>query len=41
MSRGPVRLLFIDNIFRFVQAGSEVSALFGRMSSRWGTSRRF
>jgi len=25
-------LLFIDNIFRFVQAGSEVSALLGRMS---------
>ena len=24
-------LLFIDNIFRFVQAGSEVSALLGRM----------
>ena len=24
-------LLFIDNIFRFVQAGSEVSALMGRM----------
>ena len=27
-------LLFIDNIFRFVQAGSEVSALLGRMPSR-------
>jgi F-type H+-transporting ATPase subunit beta len=26
-------LLFIDNIFRFVQAGSEVSALLGRMPS--------
>ena len=26
-------LLFIDNIFRFVQAGSEVSALMGRMPS--------
>jgi F-type H+-transporting ATPase subunit beta len=26
-------LLFIDNIFRFVQAGLEVSALLGRMSS--------
>ena len=25
--------LFIDNIFRFVQAGSEVSALLGRMPS--------
>ena len=24
-------LLFIDNIFRYVQAGSEVSALLGRM----------
>uniref|UniRef100_A0A452Y9U8 H(+)-transporting two-sector ATPase n=1 Tax=Aegilops tauschii subsp. strangulata TaxID=200361 RepID=A0A452Y9U8_AEGTS len=29
-------LLFIDNIFRFVQAGSEVSALFGRMPSAVG-----
>ncbi|HEX8222669.1 MAG TPA: F0F1 ATP synthase subunit beta, partial [Allosphingosinicella sp.] len=27
-------LLFIDNIFRFVQAGSEVSALLGRMPSQ-------
>ena len=26
-------LLFIDNIFRFVQAGSEVSALLGRLNS--------
>ena len=26
-------LLFIDNIFRYVQAGSEVSALLGRMPS--------
>jgi ATP synthase alpha/beta family, nucleotide-binding domain len=26
-------LLFIDNIFRFVQAGSEVSALLGRLTS--------
>jgi len=26
-------LLFIDNIFRFTQAGSEVSALIGRMPS--------
>ena len=26
-------LLFIDNIFRFTQAGSEVSALLGRMPS--------
>jgi F-type H+-transporting ATPase subunit beta len=42
-------LLFIDNIFRFVQAGSEVSALLGRMpsavgyqptmASRWARSR--
>ena len=42
-------LLFIDNIFRFVQAGSEVSALLGRMPSavgyqptlapRWASSR--
>ena len=29
-------LLFIDNIFRFTQAGSEVSALLGRMPSRRG-----
>jgi F-type H+-transporting ATPase subunit beta len=29
-------LLFIDNIFRFVQAGSEVSALLGRMPSAVG-----
>ena len=29
-------LLFIDNIFRFVQAGSEVSALMGRMPSAVG-----
>jgi hypothetical protein len=31
-------LLFIDNIFRFTQAGSEVSALLGRMPRRWATS---
>ncbi len=31
-------LLFIDNIFRFVQAGSEVSALLGRMPSGVGFS---
>src|SRR5271157_3907692 len=30
-------LLFIDNIFRFVQAGSEVSALLGRMPSAVGS----
>jgi len=29
-------LLFIDNIFRFVQAGSEISALFGRIPSAVG-----
>lgn len=29
-------LLFVDNIFRFVQAGSEVSALMGRMPSQVG-----
>jgi len=34
-------LLFIDNIFRFVQAGSEVSALLGRMPSQVVTSRRW
>ncbi len=28
-------LLFIDNIFRYVQAGSEVSALMGRMTVYW------
>ena len=31
-------LLFIDNIFRYVQAGSEVSALMGRMPLRRGLS---
>ncbi|MFQ5518305.1 MAG: F0F1 ATP synthase subunit beta, partial [Acidimicrobiia bacterium] len=34
--RGVDVLLFIDNIFRFVQAGSEVSALLGRMPSAVG-----
>jgi F-type H+-transporting ATPase subunit beta len=29
-------LLFVDNIFRFVQAGSEVSTLLGRMPSAVG-----
>ena len=29
-------LVLIDNIFRFVQAGSEVSALLGRIPSRVG-----
>ena len=33
---GKDMLLFIDNIFRFVQAGSEVSALLGRMPSAVG-----
>ena len=33
---GSDTLLFIDNIFRFVQAGSEVSALLGRMPSAVG-----
>jgi len=35
-SEGADILLFIDNIFRFVQAGSEVSALLGRMPSAVG-----
>ena len=34
--QGLDTLLFIDNIFRFVQAGSEVSALLGRMPSAVG-----
>jgi F-type H+/Na+-transporting ATPase subunit beta len=34
--QGANVLLFIDNIFRFVQAGSEVSALLGRMPSAVG-----
>ncbi len=34
--KGQDVLLFIDNIFRFVQAGSEVSALLGRMPSQVG-----
>jgi F-type H+-transporting ATPase subunit beta len=34
--KGKDVLLFIDNIFRFVQAGSEVSALLGRMPSQVG-----
>ena len=33
---GADTLLFVDNIFRFSQAGSEVSALFGRMPSAVG-----
>ncbi|MFO0961212.1 MAG: F0F1 ATP synthase subunit beta [Isosphaeraceae bacterium] len=35
-STGSETLLFIDNIFRFSQAGSEVSALLGRMPSNVG-----
>jgi F-type H+-transporting ATPase subunit beta len=35
-TQGTDLLLFIDNIFRFVQAGSEVSALLGRMPSAVG-----
>ena len=35
-TQGQDVLLFIDNIFRFVQAGSEVSALLGRMPSAVG-----
>ena len=34
--RGEDVLLFIDNVFRFAQAGSEVSALLGRMPSAVG-----
>src|SRR3954464_8644412 len=34
--QGQDVLLFIDNIFRFAQAGSEVSALLGRMPSQVG-----
>jgi F0F1-type ATP synthase beta subunit len=36
MPKGKDVLLFIDNIFRFTQAGSEVSALLGRMPSAVG-----
>lgn len=36
MASGRDILLFIDNIFRFTQAGSEVSALLGRMPSAVG-----
>ena len=35
-AKGKDVLLFVDNIFRFVQAGSEVSALLGRMPSAVG-----
>jgi F0F1-type ATP synthase beta subunit len=34
--RGQDVLLFIDNIFRFTQAGSETSALLGRIPSAVG-----
>ncbi len=34
-------LLFIDNIFRFTQAGSEVSALLGRMPSAVGSRQKW
>ena len=34
--QGQDVLLFVDNIFRFIQAGSEVSALLGRMPSAVG-----
>ncbi len=38
--QGQDVLLFIDNIFRFIQAGSEVSALLGRMpSAPWAINR--
>ena len=39
-SQGLDLLLFIDNIFRFTQAGSEVSAMLGRMPSAVGYQRR-
>ncbi|MDJ0522453.1 MAG: F0F1 ATP synthase subunit beta [Planctomycetota bacterium] len=35
-SKGTDVLLFVDNVFRFTQAGSEVSALLGRMPSAVG-----
>jgi F-type H+-transporting ATPase subunit beta len=34
--KGKDILFFVDNIFRFTQAGSEVSALLGRMPSAVG-----
>ena len=36
MDKGKDVLFFVDNIFRFTQAGSEVSALLGRMPSAVG-----
>ena len=38
--QGQDVLFFVDNIFRFTQAGSEVSALLGRIPRRWAISRR-
>ena len=38
--QGQDVLLFIDNIFRFVMSGSEVSALWAACPRRWATSRR-
>ena len=35
-SSGKETLIFVDNVFRFTQAGSEVSALLGRMPSAVG-----
>ena len=37
--RGQDVLLFIDNIYRYILAGMEVSALLGRMPSPWDTSQ--
>jgi len=37
---GKETLLFIDNIFRFTQAGSEVSTLLEECPRRWVISRR-
>ena len=34
-------LLLIDNVFRFIQAGMEVSGLMGQMPSRWAISPRW
>ncbi|HCT44051.1 MAG TPA: F0F1 ATP synthase subunit beta, partial [Phycisphaerales bacterium] len=33
---GKETMMFVDNVFRFTQAGSEVSALLGRMPSAVG-----
>ena len=37
--QGQDVLFFVDNIFRFTQAGSEVSALLGRILRPWATNR--